>query len=184
LTTEVHPQPSSQPLTRPTLGHSRTPSTSLSRAPSSRSIPPPSPRASSPSKPGLGQSARGSTRLAAPSPTKRSPIPTTHQQTALKRTGLTPRLSMNEGALSVSRSTGGDSPDSAPHVRTSQLKQVSSPVQHSRGRVPSGVAQAATIMPTSTLHPPTSSPPPELRELVSVNTSSPFCANGYEVRSE
>jgi hypothetical protein len=93
---------------------------------------------------------------------------------------------MNEGISSVSGSTGptgGNTPDSAPLVRPLQLKQVTSPVQHSRDRVLSGVAQAAITVPTSTLLPsPTS--PPESRELVSVNTSSRFCANGYEVRGE
>ncbi|KAH9176859.1 dynein associated protein-domain-containing protein [Lactarius sanguifluus] len=65
----------SQAVSRTPLGHSRTPSASLSRVPSTRSILPPSPRASSPLKPGTNQSTRSGTRLAPPSPTKRSPIP-------------------------------------------------------------------------------------------------------------
>ncbi|KAH9996492.1 dynein associated protein-domain-containing protein [Russula vinacea] len=78
--------------------------TGLSRVPSSRSIPPPSPRATSPSKAGLGQSTRGGTRLAPPSPTKRG---------ALKRTVLTSRRqSMIEGASTGTSRDG--SPDSAP----------------------------------------------------------------------
>ena len=151
---------------------------------SSRSLPPPSPRATSPSKPGLSPSTRGSARLAPPSPTKRSPIPSAHQQSALKRTGLTPgRPSMNEGNLTIGGSTGpsrGDSPDSAPLVRTSQLRQVTSPVQQSRDRLPSGLAQAATTAPTSSLLPPPSSPS-ESKEPVSVNSLSRFRTNGYKV---
>lgn len=154
---------------------------------STRSIPPPSPRATSPSKHGLGPSTRGNARLAPPSPTKRSPIPTAHQQSALKRTGLTPgRPSMNEGSLSTGGSTGpsrGDSPDSAPLVRTSQRRQVTSPVQQSRDRVPSGLAQAATTGPTSSLLLPPSSPS-ESKEPVSVSFPSRFRANGYEVRNK
>ncbi|KAI0005552.1 dynein associated protein-domain-containing protein [Russula compacta] len=159
--------PSLQPVARSTLAHSRPPSTGLSRVSSSRSIPP-SPRATSPSKLALGQSTRGNTRLAAPSPTKRSPIPTTHQQSALKRAGLTPRRSsMNESNVAISGPTGpsrGDSPDSASLVRTSQLRQVSSPAQQLRGRVLPGVAQASTTTPTSSLLPPQPTSPSESRE--------------------
>ncbi|KAF8481025.1 dynein associated protein-domain-containing protein [Russula ochroleuca] len=154
--------PSSQPVSRPSLGHSRTPSTGLSRVPSSRSIPPPSPRATSPSKVALGQSTRGSTRLAPPSPTKRSPIPTTHQQGALKRTVLTSRRqSMIEGSSTGTSRDG--SPDSAPLVRTSQLRQVSSPMQQPRDRLMPGIAQASTTtLASSPLPPPPPSPPEPL----------------------
>jgi dynactin 1 len=174
------PQPSSQPVARPSLGHSRTPSTGLSRAPSSRSIPPPSPRATSPSKAGLGQSTRGSARLAPPSPTKRSPIPTTHQQGALKRVVLTPgRPSMGESSINSSRaSSRGDSPDSAPPVRTSQLRQVSSPMQQPRDRLMPGVAQASTSTPASSSLSPPPSLPPEPKEPVSRTPNPSFCVNG------
>jgi dynactin 1 len=163
------PQPSSQPVARPSLGHSRTPSTGPSRAPSSRSIPPPSPRATSPSKAGLGQSTRGSARLAPPSPTKRSPIPTTPQQGALKRIALTPgRPSMGESSISGSSAPSrGDSPDSVPPVRTLQLRQVSSPMQQSRDRLIPGIAQASTAMPASSSRSPPPSLPPEPKEPVS-----------------
>lgn len=162
------PQPSSQPVARPSLGHSRTPSTGPSRAPSSRSIPPPSPRATSPSKAGLGQSTR-SARLAPPSPTKRSPIPTTHQQSALKRVVLTPgRPSMGEGSISGSSAPSrGDSPDSAPPVRTSQLRQVSSPKQQPRDRLIPSIAQASAAAPASSSHTPPPSLHPEPKEPVS-----------------
>ena len=156
------PQPSSQSVARASLNHSRAPSAGLSRAPSSRSIPPPSPRATSPSKAGLGQSTRGSARLAPPSPTKRSPIPTTHQQGALKRIVLTPgRPSMGESSISGSSAPSrGDSPDSAPPVRTSQLRQASSPRQQPRDRLMPGIAQASTATLASGSH----TPPPPLPE--------------------
>ena len=155
-------------MARPSLSHSRTPSTGPSRAPSSRSIPPPSPRATSPSKAGLGQSTRGSARLAPPSPTKRSPIPTT-QHGALKRIVLTSgRPSMGESSISASSAPSrGDSPDSAPSVRTSQLRQVSSPRQQPRGRLIPGIAQASTTTPAFTSLSPPPSLPPEPKELVS-----------------
>ena len=90
---------------------------------------------------------------------------------------------MNEGNLTIGGSTGpsrGDSPDSAPLVRTSQLRQVTSPVQQSRDRLPSGLAQAATTALTSSLLPPPSSPS-ESKEPVSVNSLSRFRTNGYKV---
>jgi dynactin 1 len=154
-------------VARPSLGHSRTPSTGPSRAPSSRSIPPPSPRATSPSK--AGQSTRGSARLAPPSPTKRSPIPTTHQQGALKRITLTPgRPSMGESSISGSSAPSrGDSPDSVPPVRTLQLRQVSSPMQQPRDRLIPGIVQASTATPASSSRSPPPSLPPEPKEPVS-----------------
>ncbi|KAI0305043.1 dynein associated protein-domain-containing protein [Russula brevipes] len=165
--------PTSQPVARSTLGHSRTPSAGLSRVSSSRSIPPPSPRATSPSKLGPNQSTRGTTRLAPPSPTKRSPIPTARQQSGLKRASLAPRRpSMNESNLSISGSatpSRGDSPDSASLVRTSQLRQVSSPAQQPRDRVLPGVAQASITVSTSNLLPPAPQSPQEPRELLETN---------------
>lgn len=170
-------QPSSQPAARPSLGHSRTPSTGPSRPPSYRSIPPPSPRATSPSKAGLGQSTRGSARLAPPSPTKRSPIPTTHQQGVLKRVVLTPgRPSMGESSISSSSAPSrGDSPDSVPPVRTSQLRKVSSPMQQARDRLIPGIAQASTATPTSSSLTPPPSLPPEPKEPVSGTPNLVLC---------
>ncbi|KAI9513092.1 dynein associated protein-domain-containing protein [Russula earlei] len=170
--------PSGNPIVRPIQGHSRTSSTGLSRVSSSRSIPPPSPRASSPSKPGLGQSTRGGTRLAPPSPTKRSPIPSAQQQSALRKTSVPPRRpSMNEGNLSIGGPLGSsrtDSPDSAPLIRTPQLRQTSSPAQQQRDRVLSSNSHASTLVIASGLLPPTTHSPseslsesrePELQEL-------------------
>ena len=175
------PQPSSQPVARPSLGHSRTPSTGPSRAPSSRSIPPPSPRATSPSKAGVGQSTRVSARLAPPSPTKRSPIPTTPQHGALKRIALTPgRPSMGESSISGSSAPSrGDSPDSVPPARTLQLRKVSSPIQQPRDRLIPGIAQASTATPAPSSHSPPPSLPPESKEPVS-GTSNPSSVSTAE----
>ena len=76
---------------------------------------------------------------------------------------------MNESNVAISGSASssrGDSPDSASLVRTSQLRQVSSPAQQLRGRVLPGVAQASTTTPTSSLLPPQPTSPSESREPV------------------
>lgn len=94
-------------------------------------------------------------------------------------------MNMNESSLSIGGSTGpsrGDSPDSATLART-QLRQVTSPVQQLRDRVPSGLAQAASTAPASNLLPPPPKPL-ESKEPVSENSSSRFRANGYEVRDK
>ncbi|KAH9982314.1 dynein associated protein-domain-containing protein [Lactifluus volemus] len=146
---DLLPARTSQPTARQSLGHSRPPSTSLSRVPSSRSIPPPSPRASSPHK---------------PTPIQRSPIPGTHQQTALKKSGLaTGRVSMQESSLPAGGSAGpsrDDPPDPTLHIRTLPFRQVSSPAQPQDRSLPSS-AQTPTSVPTSTL---TSPPPPTYSE--------------------
>ena len=168
-----HPQPTSQPVARPSLSHSK----NTQHWPFARTIlsfyPPPSPRATSPSKAGLGQSTRGSARLAPPSPTKRSPIPTTHQQGALKRAVLTPgRPSMGESSINSSRAPSrGDSPDSTPPVRTSQLRQVSSPKQQPRDRLIPSIAHYTATLASGSLSPPPSLPP-EPKEPVSGTPNS------------
>ena len=153
-------------MSRTTLGHSRTPSTGLSRVPSTRSIPPPSPRAASPLKPGTIQSARAGTRLAPPSPTKRSPIPSIQPQLALKKTVLTPRRSsVHDSTLPMGSSTGtrDHSPDTAPLSRGLQIRQVVLPAQLPSDRVMTSAAQVST---TSDLRSPT--PPPDQRGSVRV----------------
>ncbi|KAH8998801.1 dynein associated protein-domain-containing protein [Lactarius hatsudake] len=158
------PQSGSQAVSRTTLGHSRTPSASLSRVPSTRSIPPPSPRASSPLKPGTNQSTRSGTRLAPPSPTKRSPIPGIQPPAALKKTVLTPRRSsVHESTLAMRGATDASrdrSPDAASLSRTLHFKQVVSPVQLPPDRVLTGAVQSSTA---SDLRSPTPPPHPELK---------------------
>ncbi|KAH8991941.1 dynein associated protein-domain-containing protein [Lactarius akahatsu] len=162
-------QSGSQAVSRTSLGHSRTPSASLSRVPSTRSIPPPSPRASSPLKPGTSQSTRSGTRLAPPSPTKRSPIPGIQPPAALKKTILTPRRSsVHESTLpmrGVTDASRDRSPDAAPLSRTLHFKQVISPVQPPPDRVPTSSIQSST----SDLRSPTPPPHPELRGSLGVN---------------
>ncbi|KAH9043663.1 dynein associated protein-domain-containing protein [Lactarius pseudohatsudake] len=163
-------QSGSQAASRTTLGHTRTPSASLSRVPSTRSIPPPSPRASSPLKPGTNQSTRSGTRLAPPSPTKRSPIPGIQPPGALKKTVLTPRRSsVHESTLPLRGATGASpdrSPDAAPLSRALHFKQVISPVQLPPDRVPTSAIQSSTA---SDLRSPTPPPHPELRGSLGVN---------------
>lgn len=75
---------------------------------------------------------------------------------------------MGESSISASSAPSrGDSPDSAPSVRTSQLRQVSSPRQQPRGRLIPGIAQASTTTPAFTSLSPPPSLPPEPKELVS-----------------
>ncbi|KAH9082254.1 dynein associated protein-domain-containing protein [Lactarius deliciosus] len=161
------PQSGSQAVSRTSLGHSRTPSASLSRVPSTRSIPPPSPRASSPLKPGTNQSTRSGTRLAPPSPTKRSPIPGIQSPAALKKTVLTPRRSsVHESTLPMRGATDASrdrSPDAAPLSRTLHFKQVISPVQPPPDRVLTGAIQPSNA---SDLRSPTPPPHPEPRGLL------------------
>ena len=148
-------------MSRASLGHSRTPSTGLSRVSSSRSIPPPSPRAASPLKPGSNQSTRTGARLAPPSPTKRSPIPSIQPQSTLKKTVLTPRRSsVHDSTLLMGSSTGtrDHSPDAAPLSRALQFRQAASPAQLPPGRTLTSAVQLAT---TSDLRPHS---PPSLPE--------------------
>ncbi len=72
---------------------------------------------------------------------------------------------MNDSSISGSSAPSrGDSPDSAPIIRSSQLRQVSSPMQQHRDRL---IAQASTIaLASSPLSPPPPLPP-EPKELVS-----------------
>ncbi|KAF8273848.1 dynactin [Lactarius quietus] len=154
---------------RTTLGHSRTPSTGLSRVPSSRSIPPPSPRAASPLKPGTNQSARAGARLAPPSPTKRSPIPSIQPQTALKKTVLTPRRSsVHDGTLPMGSSTvtRDYTPDAASLSRALQSRQVASPAQLPPDRALPSAAQPST---TSGRRSPIPSSLPEQKGSLGVN---------------
>lgn len=78
---------------------------------------------------------------------------------------------MGESSISSSRAPSrGDSPDSAPPTRTSQLRQVSSPMHQPRDRLIPGITQASTVPPASSSHsppPPLPSEPkePELQEL-------------------
>ncbi|KAI9445370.1 dynein associated protein-domain-containing protein [Lactarius indigo] len=163
-------QSGSQPVSRTTLGHSRTPSASLSRMPSTRSIPPPSPRASSPLKPGTNQSTRSGTRLAPPSPTKRSPIPGIQPLGSLKKTVLTPRRSsVHESTLPMGGSTGTPrdrSPDAAPLSRALHFKRVASPVQPLPDR---GLASAVQPSTASDLRSPTPPSHSEPRGSLGVN---------------
>ncbi|KAN0135638.1 Dynein associated domain containing protein [Lactarius tabidus] len=156
-------------VSRTTLGHSRTPSTGLSRVSSTRSIPPPSPRATSPLKPGTNQSARVGTRLAPPSPTKRSPIPSIQPQIALKKTVLTPRRSsVHDSTLPMGSSTGirDHSSDAAPLSRGLQIRQVTLPTQLPPDRALTSAAQPSA---TSDLRSPTPSSLPDQRGSLGVN---------------
>ena len=82
---------------------------------------------------------------------------------------------MGESSIGSSRaSSRGDSPDSAPPVRTSQLRQVSSPKQQPRDRLIPGIAQASTAAPASTSLSPPPSLPPEPKEPVSGTPNPSF----------
>ncbi|KAI9454911.1 dynein associated protein-domain-containing protein [Lactarius psammicola] len=166
-------QSGSQAVSRTTLGHSRTPSTGLSRVPSTRSIPPPSPRASSPLKPSTNQSARGGTRLAPPSPTKRSPIPSIQPQGALKKTVLTSRRSsVLESTLPMGGSTGtsrNQSPDAAPLSRALPFKQVASPAQLPPDRALTRAVQPSTAFRSTLSYPIVTPRAKGIGESLSVN---------------
>ena len=99
---------------------------------------------------------------------------------------------MNESNFPISGSTGssrGESPDSAPLVRTSQLRQVSSPMQQPRDRLTPGIAQAsATTLASSPLPPPPSStqepkePVSAAPNLSSVPTDAKLGSNDEELQ--
>lgn len=77
---------------------------------------------------------------------------------------------MNENNSLMSGSTSssrGDSPDSAPLIRTSQLRQVSSPMQQPRDRLIPGIAEGSASSLASGPLPPPPSSPQETREPVS-----------------
>jgi dynactin 1 len=153
--------------------------------PSTRSIPPPSPRAASPLKPGTNQSARTGTRLAPPSPTKRSPIPSIQPQIALKKTVLTPRRSsVYDSTLPMGSSTGtrDHSPDAAALSRGLQIRQVALPTQLPPDRALTSATQPST---TSHLRSPTPPSLPDQRGSVSVyRVLDPTHANKCKVGRE
>jgi dynactin 1 len=75
---------------------------------------------------------------------------------------------MGESSISGSSAPSrGDSPDSAPPIRTSQLRQISSSMLQPRDRLMPGTAQASTATPASSSHTPPPSLPPEPKEPVS-----------------
>ncbi|TDL26403.1 dynactin [Rickenella mellea] len=140
-------------VSRPTLGHQRTSSsTGLTRATSSRSIPPASPRAVSPAKPSTSTSAMmppppppTRPRLA-PSPTKRTSSVGLQPRQSLPRTSSTSSVVRTESPLSET--------ERAPAVASS--RQLTSPVPEARcsSRLSSSpLVQTPSFPPTSSVHP-------------------------------